>query len=278
MPIKTILSVTSVDHGPDDLLMAADLAERQGAHLAAAVISCLPPPPVGDFLGQAYSTWSFAWQEERERVNARATELRGRLAERSLSGDVQPVYCLDSEVDDEVGTRARYADLCVIGASMLKDRSLLKRVLDGILFASHTPVVLVPQGTRPELMPKTVLVAWNARLEASAALRQAMEIVLGATDVRVVLVDPQAAAAQMGEEPGADVAAFLSRHGVRATVDVLASGGREPGLVLQQHAKDVGADLIVMGAYGHSRLRERVFGGTTQWTIENAEIPVLMAR
>lgn len=278
MAFKTILTLSSVDHGNDDLLAAATTAEQLGAHLVALVIASVPPPPVGDLLGQAYSTWSFAWQQENERVDARAKALREMLRERNREADVQPVYCLDSEVSREVGARARYADLCVLGANALKDSGLLKSVLDGILFDSPTPVLLVPEKAKAELAPKTILVAWNSRLEASAALHKAMELVTGAADVRIALVDPEATASATGEEPGADVAAYLARHGVRATVDVLAGGGRDPGQVLQQHASDIGAELIVMGAYGHSRVRERIFGGTTQWTLENAEIPVLMAR
>ena len=82
----------------------------------------------------------------------------------------------------------------------------------------------------------------------------------------------------MGEEPGADVATYLSRHGVKVTVETLASGGNDPALVLQRHASDIAADLIVMGAYGHSRMRERLFGGTTQSMLENVGTPVFMAR
>lgn len=104
-----------------------------------------------------------------------------------------------------------------------------------------------------------------------------MDILAQAENVHVVLVDPTARPYAMGEEPGADVAAFLSRHGVKVTVEALASGGRDPAIVLQRHASDIGAELIVMGAYGHSRLRERLFGGTTQTMLSHVGTPVLMA-
>lgn len=160
---------------------------------------------------------------------------------------------------------------------MLKDGYLLKRVLNGALFASPTPVVLAGGSRKASLAPKTVLIAWNSKLEASAAVKQSMDMLIGAENVHVVLVDPVARAYATGEEPGADIAAFLSRHGVKVTVEVLASGGRDPALVLQRHATDIGAGLIVMGAYGHSRMRERLFGGTTQTMLSNIDTPVLMA-
>jgi nucleotide-binding universal stress UspA family protein len=278
MPIRTILAVTGADHGSADILGVAETAEAVGAHLNALVVASVPQPPVGDFFGQAYSTWSLMWRDENERVEGRTGELRRHLAEHGRSGDVQAIYCIDSEIDRQVGIRARYADLCMVGPRMLGDRALSRRVLDGLLFSSPVPVLLLPQGVKANLAPKSLVVAWNARFEASAALHKAMEIILGATDVRIVLVDPEATQNGAGEEPGADVAAFLARHGVTTTIDVLSSGGREPGLVLQQHARNCGADLIVMGAYGHSRLRERLLGGTTQWMVENADIPVLMSR
>lgn len=278
MPFKTILAVTGADHGSADMLAAAEAAEAAGAHLNALVVASVPAPPAGDFFGQAYSTWSLMWQDENARVEGRTAELRRHMAEHGRAADIQTVYCIETEINREVGTRARYADFSILGPVLLKDHVLARRVLDGLLFASPVPVLLVPEGAKPDLSPKTVIVAWNAGLEASSALHKAKEIVLGADELRIVLVDPDATQSAAGEEPGADVAAYLARHGVRATVDVLASGGREPGDMLQQHARDCGAGLIVMGAYGHSRLRERVFGGTTQWMIENPAVPVLMAR
>jgi nucleotide-binding universal stress UspA family protein len=277
MPAKTILSVVGVDHGNEDLLAAAEVARQSGAHLNAIVISCVPPPPVGDLVGQTYSTYAFAWEEESDRVTARAAELRELLSQHGLEGDVQPVYCLNESVHEEVATRAAYVDVTLVGTRMLKDNHLLKRVLDGALFASPAPVILAGQNRKVTLAPKTVLVAWNSKLEAGAAVRQSLDMLAHAENVHVVVVDPNATPHAMGEEPGADVATYLSRHGVKVTVETLASGGRDPALVLQRHASDIGAELIVMGAYGHSRLRERIFGGTTQTMLGHVDTPVLMA-
>jgi nucleotide-binding universal stress UspA family protein len=277
MAAKTILSVIGIDHSHEDLLAAAELARQSDAHLSAVVISCVPPPPVGDFVGQTYSTYAFAWEEENDRVNARAVELRDLLSERGFEGDVQPVYCLNENVDEEVATRAMYADVTVVGTTMLNDNHLLKRVMDGALFASPAPVIVAGQTRKVTLAPKTVLVAWNSKREAAAAVRQSLDMLAHAENVHVVVVDPNAKPHAMGEQPGADVATYLARHGVKVTVETLASGGRDPALVLQRHATDIGAELIVMGAYGHSRLRERIFGGTTQTMLGHVDTPVLMA-
>jgi nucleotide-binding universal stress UspA family protein len=278
MPAKTILSIIGVDHSDEDLLAAAEVARQSRAHLNAIVISYVPPPPIRDLVGQTYSTYAFEWEEENNRVNARVADLRELLSQRGFDGDVQPVYCLNESVDEEVAKRATYADVALLGAQMLEDDYLLKRVLDGALFESPTPVVLAGKNSQATLAPKTVLVAWNSRLEAGAAIRHSLDMLVNAENVHIVLVDPNAKPYAMGEEPGADVAAFLTRHGVKVTVDVLASGGLDPALVLQRHATDIGAELIVMGAYGHSRMRERLFGGTTQTMLSHVDTPVLMAR
>lgn len=93
-----------------------------------------------------------------------------------------------------------------------------------------------------------------------------------------MLVDPLEGDEDQGAEPGADAAAYLARHGIKVTVDRLPSQGRTVASVLRRHATDTAADLLVMGAYGHSRLRERIFGGVTSAMIEEPTLPVLMAR
>ena len=128
------------------------------------------------------------------------------------------------------------------------------------------------------MKPKCVLVAWDASLEASRAVRESLDILSAADEVRVVMVDPIEDERHHGAEPGADVATYLSRHGVKVAVDRLPSSNHSFAEVLRQHAVDTGADLLVMGAYGHSRLRERIFGGVTRSMIEDTGLPIIMAR
>lgn len=277
MSFKTILSIIGVDERNSDLIAASELCQRTGAHLSAIVVASVPPAPFGDVTGAAYSTWSIAWEEENKRVEERTAELTTLLGHKDLPGDVQSVYCLQGSIDEEVAQRARYADVSLIGGELIRDEFLFHRVLDGALFQSPSPVILAPKGKPVELAPKTVLLAWNSSLEAGKAMRHAMEMLIEADNVHIVLVDPVATTDAMGEEPGADVATYLVRHGVKATVDVVAGGGREIGDVLRQQATDIDADFIVMGGYGHSRMREWIFGGVTKSMIENPPVPVLLA-
>jgi nucleotide-binding universal stress UspA family protein len=278
MSFKTIFTAIGIDHSGNDIEAAATLAESAKAHLSAVTLACVPPPPFGDMTGEAYTAWSQIWEDEGKRLDSRVSEFRQRLSDKGFSDDVQSVYCIRGDVAEKIGERACYADLCLVAGDMLKDDVLLKRVLDGALFQSPSPVLLAPSAKRVTLTPKTVVVAWNAGMEAGRALRQSLGMLAAANDVRIVIIDPQATTYSMGQEPGADVAAYLARHGVKVTVDVLASGGTEIDVVLRKHARDLNAELIVMGAYGHSRMRERIFGGTTQSMIEKVETPVLLSR
>ena len=278
MPFKTLLSVIGVDQSDRDLQTAIGLCQEIGAHLSVLVVALAAPPPIGEYAAVV----SDAWLEEREadmnRLRETATKMTARLADTDVSADVDSTYSEIAWANDVIGRRARYADLTVLGPDLLTGADLRNTALSGALFESAKPVLIVPEGRVPTLRPKRVLVAWGSRPEAVRAVREALDLLTGAEDVRVVLVDPQASDLGNGPEPGADIATYLARHGMKVSVDRLPSSGRSVATVLKQHATDMDADLIVMGGYGHSRLRERIFGGVTRSMLDEPVLPMLMAR
>ncbi|MBX5001993.1 universal stress protein, partial [Rhizobium lentis] len=152
-----------------------------------------------------------------------------------------------------------------------------RRIIDGALFQTPTPI-LINRGTRAmNAAPRSVLLAWDSSDEASRAARQSLDLLKQADTVYVTMVDPMARMRANGEEPGADIAAYLARHGVKVQVDRIAGGGRSADQVLRQHAVDVSADLIVMGAYNHPRWQQTIFGGVTRSMIEESTMPIFMA-
>lgn len=275
MSYKTILLVIDANEHENDLTAAADLSAAANAHLSVLVVELAAPPPIGD-----YAAMSVAWLDERagdmRQLNEAVERARATLTGLGISFDANGIYCETAWADDDVGTRARYADVTLIGASLQTDPSLRKCAIDGALFYSARPVLLASNRQSVTLRPKKVLLAWNSTMESARAAREALELMESAEEVNVVLVDPSAALARNGEEPGADIATYLARHGVIVTVDRLPSAGRRVEEVLNQHAIDTSADLIVMGAYGHTRLREKIFGGVTKAMIEAPIVPVLM--
>lgn len=276
MAYKTVLNVVGIDRGDRDIERAVELCGSAGAHLSVLVLGIAPPPPIGDAV-MAADAWVQERQTDLKRLEERVATIAKQLAASALSGDVVSDYPDLASIDDVVGRRARYADLVIAGPDLLGSEVLKSKVVEGTLFSSGRPVLLMPEGSRPTLTPKRVLVAWDSSLEATRAVREALDMLAAADDVHLVLVDPMTGEIGQGAEPGADAAAYLARHGVRVTVDRLPSSGRSIVDVLARHATDMSADLIVMGAYGHSRLRERIFGGVTRSMLNEPPLPVLMA-
>ncbi|EHK53269.1 universal stress protein [Allomesorhizobium alhagi] len=279
MAFKTVLTVTGLDDGDSDLKVAAGLCAEIEAHLSVLVLALAAPPPIGEYAAMVSDGWLEERQTDLDRSKERVAAVSAFLARSDVSSDVTSEYPEIAWADETVGRRARYADLTVVGPRLLAGETLKDKVVEGVLFSSGKPLLLVPEGgSQPTLKPKRVLVAWDSRIEASRALRESLEILDAAEDVRLVLVDPMEGEDKHGAEPGADAAAYLARHGVKVAVDRLPSAGHAVAEVLRRHAVDISAELLVMGAYGHSRLRERIFGGVTKSMLENQSLPILMAR
>ncbi|WP_018237661.1 universal stress protein [Ensifer sp. BR816] len=274
MTYKTVLLVLDASQYEADLTAAADLCVAANAHLSVLLVKVAAPPQFGD-----YAALSVAWLDiqaaELEQLDKAVEAARTTLKDFGLSFDVAGEYTEPARADDLVGERARYADVTLIGTSI--DPSLRARAIEGALFYSARPVLLAAHRQSVTLFPKRILLAWNSSFESTRAAREALDMMKDADGVNVVLIDP-AASRWNAHEPGADVATYLARHGVRVTVDRLPSAGRRVDEVLNQHAIDSSADLIVIGAYGHTRLRERIFGGVTKAMIEAPIVPVLMVR
>ncbi|ARQ12532.1 universal stress protein A (plasmid) [Rhizobium etli] len=276
MTIRTVLNIVSVNQFEEDLKTAVDFCGAHGAHLNAMVISLGAPPMIGE-----YNAISTVWIEERQReidaLSEKTDEIKTILGRSGISYEVQDVYTEFAWAGEDIAERALYADVVLVGRQAARDDQLRKRIIDGALFRTPTPI-LINRGTRPMNSPcRSVLLAWDSSDEASRAARQALDLLKQADIVYVTLVDPVARMRANGEEPGADIATYLARHGVKVQVDRIASGGQRADEALRQHAVDTSADLIVMGAYNHPRWQQTIFGGVTRRMIEEAKAPIFMA-
>ena len=157
--------------------------------------------------------------------------------------------------------------------------STMQEVIDltaGALFDGDTPVLVVPDKGDPMPRPKTVVIAWNQSRESLVAARRAMPFLRRADMVQIVVIDPPAHGSAPSH-PGGLLCQLLVRHGVHAEVSVLAKTLPRVSEVLARQVLDVDADLLIMGAYGHSRFREAILGGATRDMLEHAEVPVFLA-
>jgi nucleotide-binding universal stress UspA family protein len=184
----------------------------------------------------------------------------------------------DTDALSVVALHARYADLVVIGQQKPDSTGGVSREFERSLPAvAGRPVLVVPYAFERRPVGRQVLVAWNASREAARAVVDALPFLMRADQVHVVAFDPQVSARAHGEEPGADIALYLARHGVKVAVSRYDAQDMDTGNLLLSRAFDLSADLIVMGAWGHSRLREFVLGGVTRTLLESMTVPVLMS-
>ncbi|MDP3897720.1 MAG: universal stress protein [Mesorhizobium sp.] len=280
MAIRTVLTLVGIDGSDSDLKAAISVCEEVGAHLSVLIAGLAPTPPMSEFASGAIvaTGWIEQRQEDEAKLRHSTASVTELLATSGISADIDSVYAEAGWIADEIGRRARYADVTLLGAEFLGHDILKSYALNGALFDSGTPVLLTPAGSRPTLQPRRILVAWDSKIEAARAVREALEMLADADEVHVTLVDPDSSELKNGAEPGADIAAYLARHGVKVTVDRLPSQGQSVADVLRRHAVDTAAEMIVMGGYGHSRLRERIFGGVTRSLINNPPLPLFMAR
>jgi nucleotide-binding universal stress UspA family protein len=150
-------------------------------------------------------------------------------------------------------------------------------IADRLAMEAGRPVLIVPNAGVHSRVGERVLVAWNSRREAARAVFDALPVLRSATAVKVVWVNPQSERERAQDIPAADICTALARHGVKcqATEQVAPRGG--VGETLMACARNMSADLLVMGCYGHARLRELVFGGASRHVLSHMPIPVLMS-
>ncbi len=259
--------------------LASALAERFSAHLIG--LYSLPTPEAPRHLGYydpALLDPFFAELRERARSAAftvreafdHATGLRG------LSAEWREI---PEGPDADPALHARYADLVILG-QLDPDRAesdLIRPRPEQVALGSGRPVLIVPYAGHFDDVGRRVLIAWNATREAARAVSDAMPFLTSAELVTVLTIDPREGPRAHGELPGADIALHLARHGVKAQIERTVSAGLPVGEVLLSRVADLGADLIVMGAYGHSRVREMLLGGVTRSVLRSMIVPVLMS-
>ncbi|GEO81398.1 universal stress protein [Pararhodospirillum oryzae] len=277
MSFKDILvHIDKSGHCPARLDLAARLAADHGAHLTGLGLRIVPHVPrfILTQLGPEVAEAQRRLAEETARAERAAFEAvaaRHALSHewREAEGDVLEAFCL----------HARYTDCLVVGQDDPDDDAMDGEhgLTEHLVLDAGRPVLVVPYaGTFPTL-GHTVLVAWNGSREASRAINDALPLLRRAQRVVVVVINPRGGRLGHGDIPGADISLHLARHGINSEAHSLHAEDMEVGAMLLSRATDLGADLMVMGAYGRSRLRELVLGGATRHILRHMTIPVLMS-
>lgn len=277
MSYKTILVHLNDERRVAGLIDAANnIGQRFDAHVIALYV--MPPIPTygPTAFGAGYIEAGLkAFRDEADRVHKAFEEAsRGR----SIVPEWRLVEPGELTVADCLIEQARCSDLIILGQrDRTFDFSSVLDVPERIIIESGRPVLMIPNAGRYPKIGERINVAWNSRREASRAVFDALPLLTAAQRVRIVWVNPQGEKEIAGDLPGAEIAATLARHGVKCEVAPTTSSDIGVGDVILSGLSDDSADLLVMGAWGHSRMRELVFGGATRHILEHMTVPVLMS-
>lgn len=254
--------------------VAVDLARRAGAHLTGVSLAIDPMVPA---MVTAPVPVEFAEHARIEALDA-AKEAAGTFATAArlagIPSETRVIEVLMGGAPETFLAQCRLTDLVVIGQDDPdKPEPLRDMILEAALMEGGAPLLVVPYILRDPLKLNRVMIAWDGSKTAARAVRAALPVLSLAGKVGVVMIG---GALEQPGEPGADVATWLARHGISVEIQHVPAPETSVADALLNHASDNGYDLIVMGGYGHSRMREFLFGGATRDILSTMTVPVIM--
>ena len=256
---------------------ALDLGERFGARITGvaptgtlAIPYAMDMAPPGELIAE--------WQETLQRQARKAADAFEASARQAGFARVETRVAEGGDIP-AISQAARYADLVVLGQPDTADGGTDQSELSAgeVVLGCARPVLVVPYIGAPAGFGKHVLIAWNGSREASRAVTDALPLLKKAQRVTVMAVNPQIDLRGHDDLPGADLATFLAQHEVKVEVQADRGAQADVGDELLSRVADLDIDLLVMGAYGHSRVREWAFGGATRTILQSMTVPVLMS-
>ncbi|MCW9035881.1 MAG: universal stress protein [Alphaproteobacteria bacterium] len=257
------------------LNIAVKLAADNDAHLTGLYVMTRPHVPqfiqahIGEEVLEAQRSAIIAGSKKAEELFIRTCEREGVKYEwRSIEDDLF----------EGIRLHTRYADLAILG-QYDPDNSIgegADSLIDRLVLSAGRPVLVIPYVGEYPTMGSRAMVAWDGGRLAARAINDAIPLIQNSKLVEVLAINPKAGNGQHGDIPGADICLHLARHGIRADAEHIISPDVDPGNLLLSRAADQSIDLIIMGAYGHRRLRELVLGGMTHHILKHMTVPVLM--
>jgi nucleotide-binding universal stress UspA family protein len=278
MSYKNILVHADLSpHAAPRYALASQVALSHEAHLVGAAFTGLA---VEVYRNAAFAYGGMAPTDVQAITGSADEALSAFVHIASISGASYERRISDDDAETGLVLQARYADLLVLSQSdpELTGPDLLRQLPEHLALHGGRPVLLVPYAGRYTHIDQHALVAWDGGRAALRAITDALPLLRKTKRVTLAVFNAQTQGGAHGEQPGADIALYLARHGVRVEVTQQATpGGLDIGNALLSLAADIGADLLVMGAYGHQRWREIVLGGVTRRILQSMTLPVLMA-
>lgn len=272
--IKDIIVSLSNETGSGVVGYAISFAAKFDAHLTGIAFAEDPFVPGSMFDGVSASLIAGYQQESKNAAKATAAKFEEAGRGSGITLESRVINSSLEGLGDTFGRLARRYDISIVGQSNRKGPAQTL-IIEGALFDSGRPVLVVPYTQRAGFTAERALLCWDGSRSAARAFSDALPIIQGSKTVEVVTI--AAKDDKKGEIAGADIAHHLARHGIKTVLNrVIAPETDIPNTILS-HAADTSADLIVMGGYGHSRLREFVLGGATRGILESMTVPTLLS-
>ena len=267
--MKSILLQARDDSGFEARLQAAlDLARAPGGHITCIQVTSPSSYVAFDGFGGTFIVADVLNKLEEDRLAFKA-EMEARLSREGVAWDY--VDCTDDPAHALV-SRSALADVIVL-SSPAGGLAGSQALVGDVAVSARTPVLVVPEGDRGFSGSGPVAIAWNGSFEAGNAVRAAMPLLKRASSVHLLCIEEEEA----GMLPPLSASEYLSRHGVGTEIRSEPAHGRRAAEALAEMVASLGAGLLVMGAYGHSRARQFVFGGVTRAMLAHSQVPLLLA-
>jgi nucleotide-binding universal stress UspA family protein len=275
MNLKIILaSLNGLDRLTRLLESSTRLAVQYDAHVIGLYVIPGPTmyPGTGPYAApQVFDATSRYFEESLPGVKER---FEAAMKRNGLASNWLEVRAVSSAMSGTVSDVGRIADLIIIDAG---GSGVEAGFAADVVLGAGRPVLVLPRDQKGDLDLSQIICGYNGSREAARAIHDALPVLKRASDVRLVWVDPSKDAEAAGPMPAADMAECLARHGIKATAESMPTTGINPAAALMTRARDLNAGLIVMGAYGHSRLREFVLGGATKHALAATTVPLMMS-
>lgn len=274
MPYKSLLTILPMEEDLKVLMPTITLAKNLGAHLDIVIVGELSSPSDYFYGGVGDESWKENNREVYKHTEKLNEAVEVLVAENKISANV----IVERQFKEITGSvLSRYTlctDLNVLTFDAIYSEQQTIKSYYRALIAAGKPVIILNDKTLQPLNLSKVVLAWNGKAEAAKAIQLSLPMLKHAENVHLVMIDPDKS--ELGANPGHDMATYIARHGVKLTVDSISSGGNTIADALLQRTIDLNADLLVMGAYGTTKLREWLLGGTTQHILKEANSPIFL--
>ncbi|MGB5557972.1 MAG: universal stress protein [Paracoccaceae bacterium] len=278
MAFKTITTVvTDMDLHRSVLDAAADVAAHEKGHLEVFCLGIDYTQPGFYYAGAGAMAMQSTLAEAEERALSLETAVKEHLSKRDISWGANALAAQSAGLGPFLSQYMRFSDLVVLGQPYGSGRGQeSEAIVESSLFDAGAPVMVMPDGVGFPKKINRIVVAWNESREALAAIHRAMPLLIAADIVNIAIIDPPTHSSTRSD-PGGALSQMLARHDVHVEISVLAKTMPRVSDVIARHVQDENADILVMGAYGHSRFRESILGGATRNMLQMSKVPIFMA-